>query len=459
MIKKILLLALTAQILFSLPLIKEIKSADVIDGSVNYKKKLYFSITVPKDKSLEIKLNNLTADTDLYVAQDRIPRIRKNDCYSSNSKTADEECTINIRNNGIVPSKVNIMVYGFRTSKFDLIATIIEPQEIKKIYINEYSKNDISFNKSHDFKFEGKKNTSYRINLNIGRGDADLRIKVGKKANKHTFDCKSTKGGTQKDSCLITLKDDTTLYLNVFGYRSSNYKLNIKEYQKEPITLDQLKQMIANGEDVTLVNTSKITDMSELFKDTNNFNQNIGSWDVSNVTNMKGMFYYATKFNQSIENWNVSNVTDMQDMFHAAFSFNQALEKWNVSNVLNMTNMFQAIKFNQPLNNWNVSAVTDMSGMFNFSKFNQPLNSWNVSQVTDMGYMFFQTSKFNQSIEDWNVSNVTNMKYMFDGASSFKNQDLSKWNVQKVKKNTAFFTEIDNNNVSPEWVNFALPIK
>ena len=43
------------------------------------------------------------------------------------------------------------------------------------------------------------------------------------------------------------------------------------------ITIEQLRTMIANGGDVTGVNTSQITDMSELFRNNSTFNQDISS--------------------------------------------------------------------------------------------------------------------------------------------------------------------------------------
>ena len=38
----------------------------------------------------------------------------------------------------------------------------------------------------------------------------------------------------------------------------------------------------------------------------------INNWDVSNVTNMTQMFKYAESFNQSLNKWNVSNVENME---------------------------------------------------------------------------------------------------------------------------------------------------
>ena len=76
----------------------------------------------------------------------------------------------------------------------------------------------------------------------------------------------------------------------------------------------------------------------------------INNWDVSNVTNMTQMFKYAESFNQPLNKWNVSNVEHMSGMFWHAHSFNQPLDKWDVSKVRDMGHMFQhARSFNQPL--------------------------------------------------------------------------------------------------------------
>ena len=69
--------------------------------------------------------------------------------------------------------------------------------------------------------------------------------------------------------------------------------------------------------------TSKITDMSGLFKDKEDFNYDISNWNVSNVINMSHMFSYAESFNQDISLWNVSNVKDMYSMFERTELFNQ----------------------------------------------------------------------------------------------------------------------------------------
>ena len=65
---------------------------------------------------------------------------------------------------------------------------------------------------------------------------------------------------------------------------------------------ETLRGLIANGEDVTTVCTSRITDMSAMFGGPDSFSQDISAWDVSNVTTMENMFYYGS-FNQDLSAW------------------------------------------------------------------------------------------------------------------------------------------------------------
>ena len=137
-----------------------------------------------------------------------------------------------------------------------------------------------------------------------------------------------------------------------FFYISCDLNSDTEDNSEETfLTNIELKTMINNGEDVSNVDTSHITDMRCMFNGCPpGFNQDLSSWDVSNVTDMSFMFSGATSFNQDLSSWNVSNVTDMSDMFSGATKFNQDLSSWDVINVTDMGRMFSgAISFNQDI--------------------------------------------------------------------------------------------------------------
>jgi surface protein len=117
--------------------------------------------------------------------------------------------------------------------------------------------------------------------------------------------------------------------------------------------------------------TTLLTNTNGMFVDDNNlagvfnneFNQPIGSWDLSNVTDMSSMINKLTAFNQPIESWNTANATSMFNMFGIASAFNQAIGSWNTSKVTDMRYMFSSTPmFNQNISGWNVALVTKYTG-------------------------------------------------------------------------------------------------
>ena len=155
-------------------------------------------------------------------------------------------------------------------------------------------------------------------------------------------------------------------------------------------------------------NTSNVTDMTSMFNQATNFNQDISSWNTGNVTSMGLMFSQATNFNQAIGSWNTSNVTSMFSMFALAINFNQDISSWNTGSVIDMRFMFnQAINFNQAIGSWNTGNVTDMSGMFSLAtSFNQVISGWNTVNVISMRSMFSSATNFNQNLGNWDLSSI-----------------------------------------------------
>jgi len=328
--KKLLFILLSIQILFASS-VKELNSGETINASVKKSEKIYYRISIPKNRSIRIKLTKLEADIDLYVKRGNEVRLRFNDCYSSNSHTEDEECVLT--NDGET-SEYSILVYGFKASHYTLNATIAGAEEIQTLTTTKLQ-DAVNRAEGKQYKVAVKKGKAITVTLSDLTADADLRVKFGKKAGLHSFDCKSTNGGTKNDECTLTPKKDGTLYVHIYGYREASYSLNATEKVVNVcLSIEELKNKIKNNEDVTHVNTSCITNMDYLFNWNTNFNQDISSWDVSHVTSMNHMFSNAESFNQDLSNWNVSNVDNMNNMFSYTPSFNNHdLSNWDVSNV------------------------------------------------------------------------------------------------------------------------------
>tara|TARA_R110000803_G_scaffold79691_2_gene145406 strand:+ start:1008 stop:2054 length:1047 start_codon:yes stop_codon:yes gene_type:complete len=165
-------------------------------------------------------------------------------------------------------------------------------------------------------------------------------------------------------------------------------------------------------------------------------NPDVSLLDTSNVTNMKRMFYNATSFNQDIGGWDVSNVTNMEAMLRNT-SFNQDISSWDVSDVINMRQMFTLTRsFNQDIGGWDVSNVTNMSSMFYVdSAFNQDISSWDVSNVANMSYMFYIAASADPDMSSWNFSSVTNYAQMLNSSGiTTTNYDgfLNKLNADRI---------------------------
>ncbi|EOA07301.1 Hypothetical protein, predicted transmembrane protein, DUF285 family [Mycoplasma yeatsii 13926] len=177
---------------------------------------------------------------------------------------------------------------------------------------------------------------------------------------------------TIQESEYINDEQGNAIECTKIGYSlMSDKSIKIQQF---PVTVSKVPSELPKH--ITNLNNAFDENINEIIK-------GIESWNTSNIRNMSYMFQNASNFNQDIGGWNTSNVTDMSYMFSQSSNFNKNISSWNTKNVVDMGGMFwQAKNFNQDIGSWNTSKVIDMQQMFSGAKkFNQNLSGWDVSKV------------------------------------------------------------------------------
>jgi surface protein len=225
--------------------------------------------------------------------------------------------------------------------------------------------------------------------------------------------------------------------------------------------------------DVSKFDTSNVTNMSDIFSTCSSLTSlDVSNFDTSNVINMNGMFVNCSSLTSlDVRNFDTSKVTDMSYMFYYCSSLTSLdVSSFDTSQVTDMSNMFCSCEglTSLDLRNFDTSKVTDMGQMFQgcTSLTSLDVRNFDTSKVTDMGAMFwdcegltsldlrnFDTSQVTNMItmfsdcynltsldvSSFDTSQVTDMKYMFDSCSSLTSLDVSSFDTSKVTNMSQMF--------------------
>ena len=203
------------------------------------------------------------------------------------------------------------------------------------------------------------------------------------------------------------------------------------------------------------LNTSNITNMSNMFSYSSITNVNLRGLDLSNVTDMSEMFSYCNITNVNLSGLDLSNVTDMSEMFSYCNITNVNLSGLDLSSVIDMSSMFNNSKVvSVDFSNSDTSNVRRMSGMFYACSrlTNVNLTGIDTSKVMSMSNMFAYCSQLtNLDVSPLDTSNVTSMMGMFLNCRNLESINVGNFNTSKVTDMLNMFsgcTKLTNLDVS-----------
>lgn len=200
--------------------------------------------------------------------------------------------------------------------------------------------------------------------------------------------------------------------------------------------------------DVQNFDTSKITNMSDMFSGIGVEELDLGNFDTSQVTTMYAMFNGASKLHTlNVKSFNTSKVTNMASMFSGTGIEELDLSNFDTSQVTTMYGMFDGTRELQTLNlkNFDTSKVKNMAFMFyNIAVPELDVSAFDTSSVTDMGGMFDSTLKLTKlDLSNFDTSNVETMWNMFADSSATQ-INISSFTIKESTDIGDMFTRANN---------------
>ena len=253
------------------------------------------------------------------------------------------------------------------------------------------------------------------------------------------------------------IQDDSVMAWYYDTDNNGLYEVNIGQYngvKANPDSSYLFSDIIIKndkGLDLSLLDTSEVIYMNNMFTGMKTKTLNLSSFNTSNVIDMSYMFEKISGIMiLDVSNFNTSKVQNMSHMFSEAKSLTSLfVDNFDTSNVIYMNNMFYyAYNLKElDVSSFNTSKVTDMSNMFrNLYGLNSlNLSNFNTSNVTDMSYMFANTSKIaSLDLGSFKTHNVKYMNSMFQGMTNLKTLNVSSFSTGNVTDMSSMFASLTN---------------
>ena len=194
-----------------------------VSDSVTQGETKFYTIAAEAGQTVHTVLDGLNADADLYVRVGAKPTGSLYNCRPYKGGTNRETCSVTVSEN----ATVHIAVNGFRAASYTLTATVNNGggENIPTLTSGEAVAGSVDEGIIKYYKISGQLAEKVTATISGLSADADIYIKKSSKPTTSSFDCKSTHGGTNSDSCSLKLLSDTEVYIGVFGFRTADYNL------------------------------------------------------------------------------------------------------------------------------------------------------------------------------------------------------------------------------------------
>lgn len=243
---------------------------------------------------------------------------------------------------------------------------------------------------------------------------------------------------------VFTIPDSYTGVVNVSitGMRTLKWAVGLSELKQIGNSIITMDFSGSAGFTISAALPTRFTSLSGLFANSTATNYSgLENWDVSNVTDMSALFQNAVNFNQNLSSWKTSQISTLENTFSGCVNYNQPMGTWKTSTCRNMKGTFRGCAvFNQDLSTWDVLRVSTFAEMFmNASVFNGNLSKWKTTSGNDFTSMFENATAFNIDISGWTVSGAQYLKRMFANAVNF-NANLANWDVSETLDFSGMFS-------------------
>jgi len=218
--KKLIILMLSINMLFA-EVVELVSGVGVSDSVLQGDMKVY-KIHGDAGQSVESIMSGLSDDGDLYVKIGSAPTTTTFDCRSIHTATRSEECTVDVVNAG----DVYIGVYGYKATDYEIKATAgAVNNDVVTLTSGTSINGEVVQGETQYYKLAASNGETVESLLSELNADADLYVKIGSKPTSASYDCKSTNGGTNEDGCSVVLESDSEVFIGVYGYRATSYKI------------------------------------------------------------------------------------------------------------------------------------------------------------------------------------------------------------------------------------------